>query len=112
MTDEQEIVSMLQEVGRQLFPTDFNELDARVELLEKIRLRNTALHLALQDFIFALESLRFIASDYQLRLKAEDIWKQQYQMFDEILQTRSRDLLTVTEDCNIDIEKTINQLIS
>lgn len=112
MTDEQEITALLQEVGQQLFPADFDGQDTRVELLEKIRLRNTALHLALQDFIFALESMRFIASDYQLRLKAEDIWKQQYKMFDEILQTRSRDLQTMAKSCGIDIEKTLNQLIS
>jgi hypothetical protein len=113
MEPQTEIIDLLQKIAESLFPEDFDRAtDTQAILLEKIRLRNTELHLAVQDFIFALESMQFVASDYQLRLKAADIWKQQNEMFMGLLQTRAGDLLAEARKNGLQIETEIKNLIS
>ena len=111
MEQQIEILELIQAVARQLFSDDFSEKeDTQAILLEKIRLRNIELHLALNDFIFALESMNFIATDYQLRLKAADIWKQQNEMFLEVLRTRATDLKALATANGLNINERIDKL--
>jgi len=112
MTESEEnIILLLQKVASQLFPDDFQEEeDTRAILLDKIFLRNKDLHSAIKDFILAHESLEFIASDYQLRLKAADIWNSQKQMFVEVLSTRTENLKQIAQQSNINIELKISKL--
>ena len=109
---EENIITLLQKVASQLFPDDYSEKeDNRRILMEKIQLRNTELHLAIKDFTLAYESLEFIASDYQLRLKAADIWKSQKEMFVNVLNVRSDDLLTAAKKSKINIESELNKIL-
>ena len=112
MTESEEnIILLLQKVAVQLFPQDFQETeDTRAILMEKINLRNISIHSALKDFILAHESLEFIASDYQLRLKAADIWASQKQMFVEVLSSRTTQLKEAARNAEIDIENEITKL--
>ena len=112
MTESEEnIILLLQKVAKRLFPDDFQESgDTRAMLLEKIYLRNTTLHSAIKDFILAHESLEFIASDYQLRLKAADIWTLQKQMFVDVLNSRTLQLKEAAQNADIDITIEINKL--
>jgi hypothetical protein len=112
MTESEEnIILLLQKVASQLFPYDFQEEEyTRAILLDKIFLTNKELHSAIKDFILAHESLEFIASDYQLRLKAADIWNSQKQMFVEVLSTRTENLKQIAQQSNINIELEISKL--
>jgi len=108
---EENILMLLQKIAKQMFADDYSEYeDSRLILLEKIRLRNIELHLALNDFILAYESLEFIAADYQLRLKAADIWKMQKDMFVNVLEERTQELVKQANDLNIDINYEINKI--
>ena len=113
MTESEEnIITLLQKVAIQLFPDDYLEKeDNRRIMMEKIQSRNTELYLAIKDFILAYESLEFIASDYQLRLKAADIWKSQKEMFVDVLKTRSEDLKTAATNSNINIEVELKSIL-
>jgi len=108
---EKNIILLLQKIASQLFPQNYRASeDTRAILLDKIYLRNTYLHTALKDFILAHESLEFIASDYQLRLKAADIWSAQKQMFVEILNKRSHELKEIALKLDIDINNELSKL--
>jgi len=82
------------------------------EMSEILRLNSLPIYQAYQDFSMAYDSLNFIASDYQLRMKAEDIWKQQLEVFRSRIDEVAADLILVckAEDVIIDeiMEKIIN----
>ena len=74
--------------------------------MEKLRIQKNSLYQSINDFLIAFESRNFIQSDYQLKLKASDIWNSQLEMFNQILDKRTNSL---KEDCktlhiNIDYE--------
>jgi len=112
MTESEEnIILLLQKAAKQLFPDSYQEdEDTRAMLMDKIFLGNKDLHSALKDFILAHESLEFIASDYQLHLKAADIWTSQKQMFVDVLNTRTTQLKEAAQNAEIDINVEINKL--
>lgn len=113
MTESEEnILSLLQRISCQLFPKDYSlEDDTRISMMEKIQKHNPNMHSALKEFIIAQESLSFIASDYQLRLKAADVWKLQKELFITALQSKSSSLMTIAKESNINIETEMNHIL-
>ena len=84
----------------------------QAEVLEVIRLNVPAtFNEALSDFLLARESLEFISSDYQLRLKAEDIWLEQLQVFRDRMIPVSQALKDVCAHHGIDISKEMEALV-
>ena len=81
------------------------------EMNELLRLHYGEIHTAYGDFSLACESLNFIASDYQLRLKAEDIWKQQLEVFRSRIKPCAIDFLTACQKENIDVENDVEKII-
>lgn len=84
----------------------------KAEMSEILRLNSSTIYEAYQDFSVASESLNFIASDYQLRMKAEDIWKQQLEVFRARIQPAADDLILACKAENIEINTTIDKIIN
>jgi len=84
----------------------------RGEMTEILRLNDTEIFEAFQDFSVAFDSLNFIASDYQLRMKAADIWKQQLEVFRSGLKPRADDLESACKNKGIDVEATIKNILN
>ena len=82
------------------------------EMSEILRLNSSKIYEAFQDLSIAFESLNFIASDYQLRMKAEDIWKQQLEVFRSRIKPAANDLKQTCEAENIIIDALIEKIIN
>jgi len=82
------------------------------EMSEILRLNSRPVYEAFQDFSMAFESLNFIASDYQLRMKAEDIWKQQLEVFRDRIEPAANDLKAICKVEKIIIDKFIEKIIN
>ena len=82
------------------------------EMVEVLRLNSSGIYEAFQDFSIAFESLNFVASDYQLRMKAEDIWKQQLEVFRTRINPISKDLRKLCKKEQIQVDELINKIIN
>lgn len=113
MTESEEnILLLLQRISCQLFQKDYSiEDNNRSSMMEKIHSHNLDLHTALKEFIIAQESLSFIASDYQLRLKAADVWKSQKEIFIQVLQSKSAELMAIAKKLDLNIETEMNHIL-
>lgn len=89
----------------------FNEYTTALDMRELLRLHYGKIYQAYEDFALAHESLKFISSDYQLRLKAEDIWKQQLEIFREKIYPLGDALTQECKVYNIDIQEDIKALL-
>jgi len=84
----------------------------KAEMTEILRLNSTPIYEVFQDFSVAVESLNFIASDYQLRMKAEDIWKQQLEVFRSRIKPATDDLMGACKSDNIVVDELINKIVN
>lgn len=84
----------------------------KAEMLEILRLHSSAIYQTYQDVSIAYDSLNFIASDYQLRMKAEDIWKQQLEVFRDRIRLLAEDLILACKAENIFISDIIEKIIN
>ena len=82
------------------------------EMSEILRLNSSKIYEAFQDLSITFESLNFIASDYQLRMKAEDIWKQQLEVFRNRIKPAANDLKLTCEAENVVIDTFIEKIIN
>jgi hypothetical protein len=115
MTESEKLIyDLLHEILSAIPPASslLGEDITRGEMTEILRLNDTEIFEAFQDFSVAFDSLNFIAADYQLRLKAADIWKQQLEVFRSGLKTRAEDLIAACKNKGIDIEKSINEILN
>lgn len=111
-TYEDDIVILLRKICTLALPKDFDasEDTNRQILLEKIMQEKNELYSTINDFLTAFDSKQFISSDYQLRLKAPDVWKMQNEMFDASLQTQANKLKDSCKTLHISIDYELSQL--
>jgi len=64
----------------------------------------------LNDFLMILDAYYFTLTDMDLKLKAADIWKQQYEMYKNLIQLRKQTLLDFAKAKNIEIETYFEEL--
>lgn len=81
-------------------------------ILNKIEYHNKKLFDIVTDFLIAYESHHFIISDYQLKLKAADVWKSQLQIFRETLNLKKESLINNCKDLNINIDYELENLLN
>lgn len=84
----------------------------RGEMTEILRLNSSSVFEAYQDLSMAFESLNFIAADYQLRLKAEDIWRQQHEVFRARIKPCAADLYEKCSAAGIDVGTEIENIVN
>ncbi len=113
-TQENNIVILLRKIIALALPNYFDATEDtyRRAILDKIKYHNKDLYDTVNDFLIAYESHQFIISDYQLKLKAEDIWKSQLQMFRETLNKRKESLILVCKELHIDIDYELSNLLN
>lgn len=110
---ENEIVILLRKICALALPDSFDasEDTSRGILIDKIKEQNESLSTSISNFLIAFESRNFILSDYQLKLKAPDVWKPQVEMFEKILLTRTEELIKDCKALHISIEHELSQLL-
>ena len=107
-----ENIELLKKILAHFSPEDKDEDFYNQQILmESIQPRNSEIYQALKDFFLALESLQFISTDHQLRLKAADIWKMQKDMFANVLITRAKDLEDAAKKFDLDIGVEIKRIV-
>ncbi len=106
------LIILLRKILAISMPEDFEATEdtTRSSLLNKLKAGDETLYKAVNDFLIAFESFHFIASDYQLKLKAADIWKTQKEMFEQILTQKKILLETICKKQHISIEYELGQL--
>jgi len=112
-TQEDNIVILLRKIIALALPDYFEATEDtnRKVIMEKIKYHNKELFDIINDFMIAFESHHFIISDYQLKLKAADIWKSQLQMFRETLNIRKESLVNTCKDLHINIDYELENLL-
>ena len=110
---EEDIVILLRKICALALPQSFDasEDTNRRILLEKIRIQKNEMYLPINDFLVAFESRQFIISDYQLKLKAADIWKMQMDLFESTLRKRIDSLQQACKGHSIDINYELGKLM-
>ncbi len=110
---ENDIIILLRKVVAISLPDSFEATEDtnRIVLLDKLKNLHQELFTAIDSFILAFESREFIRSDYQLKLKAHDVWQMQYDMFNKTLDEREASLLKTCKNEHIDISYEISKIL-
>ncbi len=110
---EDDIIILLRKMVAISIPDSFEATEDtyRIALLDKLKTQRPELFKIVDDFIIAFESREFIRSDYQLKLKAHDIWQMQYDMFNKTLDNRQASLLAACKEEHIDISYELSKLL-
>ena len=110
---ENDIIILLRKIVAISIPDSFEATEDtnRIILLDKLKFESQKLFKVVDDFILAFESREFIRSDYQLKLKAHDIWQMQYDMFNKTLEDRQSSLLHVCKEEHIDISYELSKIL-
>lgn len=113
-TQEDNIVILLRKIVALTLPDYFEAIEdtSRKVILDKIKFFNLELYDVISYFLIAYDSHHFIISDYQLKLKAPDIWKSQLQMFKETLSKRKDNLILACNDLHINIDYELENLLN
>jgi hypothetical protein len=112
-TQENNIVILLRKIIALAFPDNFEATEDtnRKVILDKIQEYDSDLYSIVNEFLIAFESHHFIISDYQLKLKAADVWQSQLQMFRELLEKRKQSLIVACKEKSINIDYELENLM-
>ncbi len=113
-TNEDNIIILLRKILALAFPDNFEATDDtnRKVVLNKFQEYDTDLYNIINEFLIAFESYNFIISDYQLKLKADDIWHNQLDMFKNILEKRKTNLILACKEKSINIDYELENLLN
>ena len=113
-TQEENIIILLRKILALAFPDDFEATEDtnRKAILIKLQNLNSDLHKTINEFLIAFESHHFIMSDYQLKLKAADVWKTQLQMFRDTLALKKENLIKACKNLHINIDYELENLMN
>jgi hypothetical protein len=64
----------------------------------------------LNDFLIILDAYIFTKTDMDLKLKADDIWRQQIEMYKGLIKDRKASLINLAESKSIEINSLIQEL--
>lgn len=112
-TYEEDIIILLRKIVAISIPDSFEATEDtnRITLYDKLKIHHEKLFNAVDAFILAFESREFIRSDYQLKLKAHDIWQMQYDMFNKTLDDKQTTFLQICKDEHIDISYELSKIL-
>jgi hypothetical protein len=110
---EENMVILLRKICALALPNDFDASNDtnRNALLIKLKASPEGLLKSISNFTITFDSRQFIISDYQLKLKAADIWKMQKDLFDQKMETSKESLERECKKLHIDISSELSQLL-
>jgi len=113
-SSEEDIIILLRKICALSLPQDFEATEDtnRQILLDKFKLSNKDLFDTVSNFLMAYDSHQFIISDYQLKMKAADLWKSQLKSFNLNLENASTELKTICKNKHINIDYELDKLLN
>lgn len=80
------------------------------EMLNFINENDSETFKILNDFLVILDAYIFTKTDMDLKLKADDIWRQQMEMYKGLIKDRKASLLNLAESKSIEVNSLIEEL--
>ncbi len=114
MRDKEEIYhSIVQKIYKGIVATPITDWEskARQELIPLMEEANSDIHTLVKDFFSTVDTMNFVRSDNHMKLKAMDLWKEQVEMFMNMLKAKANVLLEKLMPLNIDIKEELKELM-